>query len=83
MIRSLTKRRRMPVCKDVPAVASADVNAVLTRTGEWFCSKCLRKWPMREPHDNCSGTASDMDAVVTSPVRGCARESAANQIPRT
>lgn len=42
------------------------VKSDVTPTGEWFCSKCLRKWPMREPHDKCTGTAKDMDAVVTS-----------------
>lgn len=37
-----------------------------TPTGESFCSKCLRRWPMRVPHDGCIGKPEDMDAVVVS-----------------
>jgi hypothetical protein len=54
------------------------VQSTATPTGEWFCSKCFKKWPMRGMHPDCDGEASDMDAVVTSD-RGCDRESAANQ----
>ena len=58
-------RKRMPVCHDVP-VTGALVNPAPVPTGEWFCSKCLRRWPMRVPHDDCKGTPEDMDAVVVS-----------------
>lgn len=67
MIRSTIKRSRLPFSKDVPAVTPAPANAAaLAHTGDWFCSKCLRRWPMREPHDHCKGTPADMDAVVVS-----------------